>query len=94
MNTEWENKRDKILEILNQVKDVLENKSYEAVLHYLKYDEFEIALEMLIIDLIPFSDLISQYYQELFYLGCELGLNKETVYDPSLWSQFIKLNKT
>lgn len=70
---------------------VLQNDELEEVKHYYEHDEYEMALEGLLIELISagkypnnfdfimWKDLVTNY-----------GLNEESVFDEFIWDKFLE----
>jgi hypothetical protein len=72
-------------------KELLTNEAIEAIMHYLSHDEYEMAFEGLLIELIN----IGQYPTSFIFLDWkELGehyeLDKESVFDELIWEKFIQ----
>ena len=76
--------------LLNEYKNLFDNKTNNAIKHYIEHDEYEMAFEGLFIDIIKQNNWISDksitYYLEI---GMQLSLDKESVFDPDFW---MKLN--
>lgn len=70
---------------------VLRNNELSEVKHYYKHDEYEMAVEGLLIELIsagiyPDNFEFSKWKELLIHYG----LNKEFVFDELIWDKFIQ----
>ena len=78
--------------ILEKCSALLGDESTGAVEHYLDHDEYEMALEGLIIDLLAAGRLPSDLkWSDLVALGYRLNLDKESTFDPSAWPRLLAL---
>jgi hypothetical protein len=89
MEKDWEFIKSSIEAILNSVSHKLERSLIEQVLHYIEHDEFEMAFEILFIELMNTKHLPLLDYKKSRQIGELLELDKETIFDPSFWEKFI-----
>ena len=62
----------------------------DAIMHYFDHDEYEMAYEGLLIDLIKANRRPSNFEFGVWReLAVDLGLDRETVFDSRLWPKFL-----
>jgi hypothetical protein len=87
---DWDTTKSDIQYIFNIVKPSIESSGANEIQHYIDHDEFEIAFEILIMEMMELNDIPILDYDKLLKLGYELNLDKESVYDPKFWETFKK----
>lgn len=82
--------REAILSLLSVYSEIIEADTYSAVMQYLQHGEYEMAFEGLLIDLIN-AKFEKQKINIDYYLslGQVLGLDKNTVFNPNFWNDFV-----
>ncbi|OPH55975.1 hypothetical protein BC351_29205 [Paenibacillus ferrarius] len=76
-------------------KDLLAVEGIDEVLHYFRHDEYEMAFEGLLIELTNIRKYPSNFdYSEWKELGEHYRLDKEVVFDNSIWEKFIYWGKS
>lgn len=80
----------KLLELFNNNKIYLDNESYKEIIHYYKHDEYEMALEGFLIELISYK-IYPEYIEknELINMAKFYGLDKELVFAQFTWEDFL-----
>lgn len=83
------------LHIQNYIYHILDNRALtdetrEAVEHYIIHSEYEMAFEGLFLDLMNQNVKLTQEEKQQALLFAEnLGLNRETVFSHTFWSDFL-----
>lgn len=84
-----------LLELINICIGAIDTDAYEAVMHYYKHDEYEMALEGLIIELVSTKYPLSKIkIKELLNLAKYYKLDTDSVFDADIWNklmQWVKL---
>lgn len=81
------------LRVVKVVNDLLHKEGFEidqearnSISHFLAYDEYEMAYEGLLIEMINSGYMPSRdEAEEYLKIGRALGLDKESVFDPQFW---------
>ncbi|MFG0293770.1 MAG: hypothetical protein ACF8MJ_11565 [Phycisphaerales bacterium JB050] len=88
---DWE----RVKEIIEACRPLLGDDTLEEVDHYLTHDEWEMAFEGLLIELMR-ADVVPPTYD--FEKWCallrDLGLDEDSVFDAYLWDKFVAWGKT
>jgi hypothetical protein len=87
MEPDWTSIRARISALLDRYRGQLSADAVEGVEHYLQHDEYEMALEGLCIELLGLQELKPEDRRECRELGQALGLDRETVFDPTVWQR-------
>jgi hypothetical protein len=90
MTNEWSHIEGYIENILVLAKDRLEQDAVDSVEHYLAHAEYEMAFELLFLELFKLRELPSIDLKDCIRIAEQLKLNEETVYDVEFWE---KLNQ-
>ena len=83
----------KINELIELCRAKLDSETIDAVQHYIKHDEFEMAFEGLFLDI-----LIMDYWPEGLNIdnycrvGYKLCLSTESVFDVNFWEKLMLFN--
>lgn len=80
-----------ILNLLEKYKDRLEKDTISTVMHYVNHDEYEMAYEGLLIDLMSI-EFNPKDIDILFCvnIGKEMNLDKESVFNYNFWIDFTE----
>lgn len=89
MNDKFEVARLFITSVLKELEPFLNIESIDAVTHYLKHDEYEMAFEGLFLDIMHLNQYPDIDYKQARMIGEDLSLNKESVFDSDFWPRFI-----
>lgn len=82
-----------ITNLLSSIEDSLDVESIESITHYLNHDEYEMAYEILLLEIMDKGMPIDSP-SEVLEIARILQLDKETVYDNNLWDKLNSyLNK-
>jgi len=85
----WSEVRRAILDLVEKSGSCLDESSVEAVKHYLNHDEYEMAFEGLLIDLMERGcGLNDVEWCRYIDIGKKMGLDKESVFDSAFWGKF------
>ena len=87
----WKLMELKLLEVIKECEEYLDQEAIDAVMHYYRHSEYEMALEGLMIEMIKMqkypkndkTDLVNDLV--LYY-----HLNTESVFDYYFWEKFQK----
>ena len=91
---DWKYIKESLEIILSLVDSKLEKHLIAHIEHYIKYDEFEMAFEVLFTEIIKLENISLIDYKKVEEIGKLLKLDKETVFDPDFWGSFISfINK-
>jgi hypothetical protein len=90
---DWEYIKESLKAILSLVDSKLEKSLIDHIEHYIKHDEYEMAFEVLFTEIIKFENLSLIDYKKVKEIGKLLKLDKETVFDPNFWGNFISFIK-
>lgn len=90
METNWTDVRVELRRFLLVYAGRLAQDAVDAVEHYIEHDEYEMALEGLCLELMGMSEFTSEDREICKRLSMQLGLNRESVFDPEFWQ---KLNQ-
>lgn len=90
MEINWTDVRAELRRLLLVYAGRLTQETVDAVEHYVEHDEYEIALEGLCLELMDLSEFTSEDREICKRLSMQLGLNRESVFDPGFWR---KLNQ-
>lgn len=76
--------------LVNEYKQIFDSETYEAVMHYIMHDEYEMAFEGLFLEIMQCSEW-KGLKSVLFYIkiGQFLGLENESVFDANFWHKLI-----
>jgi|GEM_PF-1130205 len=85
----WNNIKKELVILLDIIRNHLDGDSIDAVEHYIKHDEFEIAFEGLFIEIMKMEKAPNLDYNIYLKLGKKLKLDEESVIDPFFWENFI-----
>ncbi|KJS13671.1 MAG: hypothetical protein VR67_03515 [Peptococcaceae bacterium BRH_c8a] len=86
-----ESPEEKLALYIKSAEKLIPRDGLESVKHYYKHDEFEMAFEGLILELLKTGKYPNNYdYIQWKELAIHYGLNKESVFDGQLWSKFVK----
>ena len=86
---DWNDARQGIEHLLDSLRPALSHDAVEAIVHYLTHDEYELALEGLLIESLSGVEL-SIDWRRCLELGQALGLDKETVLQHDLWQRLLE----
>jgi hypothetical protein len=76
--------------ILQQSSPILGGGSKHALEHYLDHDEYEMALEGLLIDLLASNHFPADFpWDQVLALGTEFRLDSEPMFDATAWLRFL-----
>lgn len=76
---------------ISLAEEIFQNDELSEVKHYYDHDEYEMALEGLLIELISAGIYPDNFeFSEWKELAIHYGLDKESVFDGSIWSKFIQ----
>jgi hypothetical protein len=87
-NDIWTYIKKFIQSVLAIVHDKFDKESIDTVNHYVNHDEFEMAFEVLFIEVMKLRDIPSINFSEGEEIGKMLKLDEEVVFDPDFWSKF------
>ena len=85
---EWSSIENFIIEVLLKVRSTLSIEEINAVEHYLKHSEFEIAFEGLFIEIMKMKTPSIIDYKKSKEIAEVLRLNEESVFDSDFWIKF------
>lgn len=74
-------------EVLDAYRKDLPKDATEAVEHYLSHDEFEMGVEGLCIELLKLPSFRPEHRALCLHLAKLVGLDREAVFDPTVWSR-------
>ena len=81
-----------LLSLINYYRTLLPSDSIEEIMRYYTYDEYEMAFEGFLIEvLIHKCPVNSQNLEEIVLLGKYSKLDIESVFDADIWSKFKKI---
>lgn len=86
----WEIIDGEIRKLLGDLEMQLRKEDSEEVFHYLNYDEYEIAFELLFLCMMELPNIPNFDYCRFKEIGLTLKLNEETKYDPDFWKNFVR----
>lgn len=76
-------------------KELLSNEDIKEVEHYFNHSEYEMAFEGLFIELIKLGKYPKGFnFLEWKALGEQFNLDKEFVFDETIWKKFLVWGKT
>lgn len=75
--------------LLQDLRYLLDEESVSAIEHYLDHDEYEMAFEGLVIELLKLEYKPKVDVNEIIRIGRLLKLKEEPSFDPEIW---VKLN--
>ena len=88
MNTNYE---QMLYDFILYSEKVLQSDELEEVKHYYQHDEYEMALEGLLIELISAGKYPDNFEFSIWKdLVINYGLNKESVFDEFIWNKFLE----
>jgi hypothetical protein len=79
---------DFILNTLQTVRAEFNDESINGVEHYVVHAEYEMAFEILFIEIMKLHKYPLIDFQRSWEAGLSLKLNKESVFDPFFWDKF------
>ena len=85
---DWRAAYDDIVRLLASTHSLLEANDVMYVKHYLAVGEYEMALEILCLDVMHRPEVRLAHLEELGALAKRLGLDQESVYDADFWKNF------
>jgi hypothetical protein len=74
-----------ISQYLERAGNTIDKKGVEQIIHYLEHNEYEIAFEGLLLEIIE-SKVVLQEFKDAKNIALELGLDKDSVLIQ--WSKF------
>lgn len=81
----------KLLELIKSCIGIVDTEAYGEVMHYYKHDEYEMALEGLIIELISTNYSLSETKtKELLNLAHYYKLDTDSVFDADIWNKLLQ----
>lgn len=80
--------RDYILHLHQQLKHAVRDDIAEGTLHYVNHDEYEMALEMILLGAMELDRCLPFNYKDATEVAKTLRLHEETVYDAEFWPRF------
>lgn len=84
----WIYTREFIQSTLALVQFDLDKESIDAINHYLRYDEYEMAFEGLFIEIMSLETIPAVDIARSKEVGQLLKLNEESVFDSNFWRNF------
>ena len=75
-----------IQNLLDSTRGSLDNESIESVLHFLKYDEYEMAYEILLLEIIN-NNIVVNNHKDILEIAKMLKLDVESVYKEDFWNR-------
>lgn len=85
----WVEIESALTALLNIAGSQLPSETVEAVRHYLRHAEYELALEGLILDIMTvYPAGINVDWAEYLKIARELSLHEESTFDPQFWDKF------
>ena len=82
-----------IEKILQLVENNIGKELANFIKHYIAYDEYEMAFEILFIEIMKMKKKPKLDCEMNIRIGKQLGLDKESIYDDNFWCKFIEMNK-
>jgi hypothetical protein len=80
---------------INSSKELLSIEEIREVEHYFNHSEYEMAFEGLLIELTKLGMYPKDFnFLEWKALGEHFNLDKESVFDESIWEKFLNWGKT
>ena len=90
----WIKVKDLLQKKLDENKNALNSGTIEGVQHFLDHDEYEMAYEGLLLDLMELNDLSYNICcDDYIWLGKELKLDKESVLSSDFWTSYMQYCK-
>jgi hypothetical protein len=81
--------------LISHSENILQNGELSEVKHYYEHDEYEMALEGLLIELISTGKYPVDFkYSEWEEIVIHYGLNTESVFDGDIWNKFALWGKS
>lgn len=81
--------KESLMLLLNSYSERLGIETYDAVKHYIDYDEYEMAYEGLFIDLMEINFNPREIdFEKYLEMGILLNLNKESYFSSNFWLYF------
>jgi hypothetical protein len=77
-----------ISNIFSKYENLFESKNKDAILHYLNYEEYEMAFELLFLELINNKINPKINIFECEKIAVQLKLNEHTIFDDNFWIKF------
>ncbi len=72
-------------------ESLISEDGLQEVKHFFEHDEYEMAFEGLVIELMTINKYPEQYnYEEWKNMALKFGLDKESVFDGEFWNKFEK----
>jgi hypothetical protein len=87
--TQWKIIEESTINALESVSSKLSTDSINLINHYIQYDEYEMAFEILFLEIIRLDlrpKLKSNDYETI---GEMLNLNNESIFDSEFWNKFM-----
>ena len=83
--------KTKLSKLLDHYRAFIDNDAYEEIMHYYTHDEYEMALEGFIIEIISSKVSINETEKtEIIDLAKYYRLDTESVFDASIWDKFMR----
>lgn len=90
MQIDWARGADEIDRLLVRYARSLSAAAVAAVKHYVDYDELEMALEGLCLELIRLPEFSPEDRRACIALAKQFGLDQESVFDAGFWLKLTK----
>jgi hypothetical protein len=87
MNADWKFIANYINRTLADKKGGLDTESIQSIEHYINCDEYEMAFEILFLEIIT-NKLAIEDKTEALNIGKQLKLDEESVFDINFWGRF------
>ncbi len=90
-NSDWENISKEIKKILSVCQLYLSQETIDAAMHYIHHDEYEMAAEGLLLDIMelnPIPDCLKK--EDCMKLAIACGLNHEVVFCSDFWKKITE----
>jgi len=84
----WPEIKEYIEELLNNSNNDFDKETIDFIRHYIEYDEFEMAFEALLIEMINSKKYWHINKKKAKEIALVLKLDKEPIYDFDFWKKF------
>ncbi len=79
-----------LMDFIELSNELISTEGIKGVIHYYKHDEYEMAFEILVLELIESNKYPDNFnFNEWEQLGKYFKLDVDSVFDDSFWDKFI-----